>query len=426
MGIELKFMSQQVSGSTAIVEEEGAQYKGLRPAGGEVALPALTVDEDTYRHNRDTFFALLGAYGARIAPHAKTPMCPEIARDLISAGAWGATVANLQQAEIMLAAGVKTILIANQIGGIASARRLRRLADAYSGAKICCFADSTEAAGAFMEAFSGRDKAPLPVLVEVGAGRTGARTTSQAKEIIDIIMSAPSLTLAGVGTYEGAVTGETPERLDANMAALFALTAETFVLARQASPDEALLLSAGGSAHFDRVINALMPIAKADGNATLLLRSGAIFFSDHGIYRRGFEALDRRALLMLDGKPFIANERFKPAMRLWAEVISVPEPGLAIVGMGMRDVSFDQDQPLPLVLHRDGAALDDDLSSKAKVTKLNDQHAFLAIAGGCAMKIGDIVEFGISHPCTCFDRWRFFYVTDAAGRIAHRYSTYFH
>lgn len=419
-------MSQQVPGSTAGVEEEGALYKGLRPASGEVALPALTVDEDTYRHNRDTFFALLTAYGAEIAPHAKTPMCPEIAHDLIAAGAWGATVANLQQAEIMLAAGVKTILIANQIGGLASARRLRILADTYSEAEIFCFADSIEAAAALAEAFSESGKAPLPVLVEVGAGRTGARTASQAKQIIDAILSAPCLTLAGVGTYEGAVTGETPERLDANMAALFALAAETFILARQASPDKTLWMSAGGSAHFDRVIDALAPLVKADGNAALLLRSGAIFFSDHGIYRRGFEALDRRALLTLDGRPFIANERFKPAMRLWAEVISVPEPGLAIVGMGMRDVSFDQDQPLPLALHRDSAIADGDLSSKAKVTKLNDQHAFLTVTGDCGMKIGDVVEFGISHPCTCFDRWRSFYVIDSAGRIAHRYRTYFH
>ena len=43
------------------------------------------------------------------------------------------------------------------------------------------------------------------------------------------------------------------------------------------------------------------------------------------------------------------------------------------------------------------------------VTKLMDQHAFLS---GGGPRPGDLMAFGISHPCTTFDRWRLIHVVD--------------
>jgi len=40
------------------------------------------------------------AAGVAIAPHAKTPMAPDLARSLVEAGAWGATVADIRQATV--------------------------------------------------------------------------------------------------------------------------------------------------------------------------------------------------------------------------------------------------------------------------------------------------------------------------------------
>lgn len=420
--------------SSALRQASGAQPEsdaqsnmiGFKPADGLLPLPLLTVDLAVYRGNRDRFLALVAAHGAKVAPHAKTPMCPEIAIDLIEAGAWGATVADLFQAEVLLKAGVSSILIANQIGGLASARRLRVLADAFPKAEVICCVDSVQAAVNLVQAFQGREAAPLKVFVEVGAGRTGARTLGAAKDIIDIISASADVILAGVSTYEGSVSGETPEVLDANMAALFDLLTDSLAFIREKHPERPLTVSAGGSIHFDRVIAALAPVCDADGNATLLLRSGAIFFSDHGVYRRGFQAVDARNLLVSGGDVFKASEAFQPSMRIWAEVISVPEQGLAIVGMGMRDVSFDQDLPVALRLYRDGQLIEADLSASAAVGKLNDQHAFLSFGNGASLAIGDVIEFGISHPCTCFDRWRVFHGIDGSGRIQHIYRTFFH
>lgn len=420
--------------SSALREPSGNQPElnaqsdiiGSKPTDGSLALPLLTVDLDTYRSNRDRFLALTSAYGANVAPHAKTPMCPEIAIDLIDAGASGATAADLFQAEILLRSGVLNVLIANQIGGLAAAGRLRMLVDAFPQAEITCCADSAQAATNLVQSFKGRLGNSLKVFVEVGAGRTGARTKEAASKIIDILSTSSEIVLVGVSTYEGSVIGATPEKLDANMATLFDLVVETFALIRQAHPERALVVSAGGSVHFDRVIASLAPLCDTDGNATLLLRSGAIFFSDHGVYKRGFQSIDERRLLISDGVEFKASETFQPAMRIWAEVISVPEPGLAIVGMGMRDVSFDQDMPVALRLYRNGMPIEPNLAPSAKVTKLNDQHAFLSFEYAAGLAIGDVIEFGISHPCTCFDRWRIFYGLDASGRIERLYRTFFH
>ncbi|WP_113260218.1 alanine racemase [Agrobacterium cavarae] len=405
---------------------EQSDIIGSKPTDGSLALPLLTVDLDTYRSNRDRFLALISAFGANVAPHAKTPMCPEIAIDLIDAGASGATAADLFQAEILLRSGVQNVLIANQIGGLAAAGRLRMLVDAFPQAEITCCADSAQAATNLVQSFKGRLGNSLKVFVEVGAGRTGARTKEAASKIIDILSTSSEIVLVGVSTYEGSVIGATPEKLDANMATLFDLVVETFALIRQAHPERALIVSAGGSVHFDRVIAALVPLCDADGNATLLLRSGAIFFSDHGVYKRGFQSIDERGLLISDGVKFKASETFQPAMRIWAEVISVPEPGLAIVGMGMRDVSFDQDMPVALRVYRNGMPVEPNLAPSANVTKLNDQHAFLSFEYAAGLAIGDVIEFGISHPCTCFDRWRIFYGLDASGRIERLYRTFFH
>ena len=42
----------------------------------------------------------------------------------------------------------------------------------------------------------------------------------------------------------------------------------------------------------------------------------------------------------------IVETSFRPALRLWAEVLSVQSPELVICGVGLRDVSHDQGLPV--------------------------------------------------------------------------------
>jgi D-serine dehydratase len=89
----------------------------------------------------------------------------------------------------------------------------------------------------------------------------------------------------------------------------------------------------------------------------------------------------------------------------------------------MRDTSFDSGFPIPLRVHRDGVVVD--TKPGARLVKLNDQHAFLERGAGDDLRVGDVVEFGISHPCTCLDRYRVIFGVDANGRVKHAFPTWF-
>jgi len=399
--------------------------RNWRPADGTMSLPVLTLDESAFLHNRDLMFAFTRAAGAEIAPHAKTPMAPDLARSLIEGGSWGATVADIRQAAVMLRAGISRLILANEVGGSGGARRLAALLSNWPDAEFYVFADSISAAEALAAAWRESANAPpLRVLVEIGAGRAGARTREQAIAVAKSVhQSEGRLRLAGVGTYEGTATKETPEATEAAIDGLLKLAAKLLAEVRALAGSGPLLLSAGGSVFFDKVVAALKPEVDADRNATLVIRSGAIFFHDHGVYDRGLAALDARHGFAIGGEEQEARRAFKPALRVWAEVLSRPEPDLAICGMGKRDASFDEGLPTPLKVHRNGAALP--AAPKGRVVKLNDQHAFIALKEGDDFAVGDVVEFGISHPCTCLDRYRFIFGLDERGFVRNAFPTFF-
>ncbi len=158
-------------------------------------------------------------------------------------------------------------------------------------------------------------------------------------------------------------------------------------------------MSAGGSAWFDRVAARLAP---AD-LGRLILRSGASVTHDDGFYREKtpFNRVPAEG-------PLVA------AMQMWAQVISTPEPGLALVGMGKRDAPFDEG--LPIVLTP---------AAGLTVTKLNDHHTYLAVADGVEVAPGDLIRFGLSHPCTAVDKWREIPVVDDDNRVVDVLHTYF-
>ncbi len=397
---------------------------GWHPAEGLMQLPVLTLDEAAFEANRDLFLRFLGRRGVAVAPHAKTPMAPDLALSLVEAGAWGATVADVRQASVMLHAGIERLVLANEVGGPGGARRLATLVERWPAAEIHAFADSVAAVDALAAAWTGRPGLPpLRILPELGAGRAGARSLQTLEAVAEAVLATGGrLVLSGIAAYEASAGRATPEETRAAIDGLLEKVAVGLSLVRgRAGKDVPLMVSVGGSGWFDVVVDALAPAVRRDGNASLVVRSGAIFFHDHGLYDRTLRALDARGGFEEEGRP--AAEAFRPALRVWAEVLSSPEPGLAICGMGMRDVSFDQGFPTALRIHRDGVAL---RSNKLPaVFQLNDQHAFCRIADDADLRVGDVVEFGISHPCTCLDRYRALFGLDEAGRVRHVFQTFF-
>ena len=102
----------------------------------------------------------------------------------------------------------------------------------------------------------------------------------------------------------------------------------------------------------------------------------------------------------------------------------MPEPGLAILGLGRRDVSFDQGFPRPLRVRGADGSLSP-IEGRAEISALDDQHAYLRLDAGEAIGVGDVVRCGISHPCTALDKWRVLPVLDDEDRVVDAFATFF-
>jgi D-serine deaminase-like pyridoxal phosphate-dependent protein len=174
------------------------------------------------------------------------------------------------------------------------------------------------------------------------------------------------------------------------------------------------MITAGGSAWFDLVVEHLHDLA-----SLLVLRSGCYVTHDHGFY------VFQSPLVADPGDP--ANpDTLRPALTLWAHVQSTPEPAVAIVGFGHRDANDDIGSPRPLnLVRRDGSrqAVDG-----WRVDSMWDQHARLragapAVSG--ELHPGDVLEFGISHPCTALDKWRSVIEIDDDDAVLAAWETWF-
>jgi D-serine deaminase-like pyridoxal phosphate-dependent protein len=256
------------------------------------------------------------------------------------------------------------------------------------------------------------------VLVELGfdGGRTGCRTIPEAVHVASRVSSADSLTLSGVSGYEGTICQErSPEcvaRVTGFLDRLRELTS-TMIDAGSFEGTDRIVLSAGGSAFFDLVVDRLRGPWPSAANVGVVLRSGCYLTHDAGIYER-LSPLPSR-----DGA-----RGFQPAMELWSHVLSRPESELAILGFGKRDVSFDIDLPFPRVLRtRSGASVD--VGDGLEIRSMNDQHAYGHVRPGFALDVGDRVGLGICHPCTSFDKWRAIAVVDQEDRVVDAIATLF-
>jgi D-serine deaminase-like pyridoxal phosphate-dependent protein len=162
-----------------------------------------------------------------------------------------------------------------------------------------------------------------------------------------------------------------------------------------------VIVTVGGSAYFDQVAAALTKPWPDHLPVLPVLRSGAYISHDDGFYR-GISPLSR------------TERPFHSALRAWAQVTSKPQEDLALLTIGKRDASFDEGLPEPQVVRgRDGVERP---LTGAKITALNDQHAFLSI-GVDSPEVGDWVGLGLSHPCTVFDKWQLIPVVDGTTVI---------
>jgi len=390
--------------------------------GGAFTPPVMTLRRSALEHNVATMARYCRDRGVDLAPHGKTTMAARIFERQLAAGAWAMTVATPAQVAFCRSIGVPRVLLANELLDEVTIAWLARELESDRGFEFLCYVDSTEGVARLARGAAGRER-PFDVLVEVGfaGGRTGCRTVEQALEVARAAETVPGVRVVGVAGFEGGIGTElTPPVLaavDEFLGFLHATASELVAAGVVAGPDGRAILSAGGSVFFDRAAEILTRPLPGGAPSRCVLRSGCYATHDSGFYER-MSPFGRRAAL--------PGYTLLPALEVWAEILSTPEPRLALAGIGRRDVPFDLGLPVPLRL-RPARGGERTLPGAAgsRVDALNDQHAFVALAPGVEARPGDWMSFGISHPCTAMDKWRVLAEVDDEDRVVGLIDTTF-
>jgi D-serine dehydratase len=437
----------------------------LHAAG--LTYPLLSLRESALDSNLRAMAAYCASAGVDLAPHGKTGMSPELAARQLAHGAWGITVATIGQLRTYRGFGFPRLLLANELVDENGITWLAAELAADPRFEAYCYVDSLQQIDLFSRTFCGTTlDRPLPVLVEIGHenGRTGCRTDQQAAEVAKAAAASGVLRVAGVAGYEGSIKGG--DELGRVTAFSRRLRGLAEMVRSLGDPAAEFILTAGGSTYFDVVAHELT--SGDTSGLRVVLRSGAYLYFDHGIYAdRAPAKRGRPAAAPASGTApadpvspvstvsTVSVPELRPAIELWAQVLSRPEPGLALLCFGRRDAGFDAGLPVPLrAFARDADATDQDPTDRNpadrdatdqdatdqdpadrdatdqdatdwKITALDDQHAYLELDAQSPLAPGDLVCLGISHPCTTLDKWGAIPVVDDDGHIVDVVHTFF-
>ncbi len=355
------------------------------------------------------------------APHGKTTMSPQLFDLQLKGGAWGLTFATIYQLSVGLEVGLQRAIIANQVVAPADLDGLDALLARHAGLRVWFLIDSI-AQLRHIEAWAKvrKNQRVFDVLLEIGmrGQRTGVRTREEALTLAHAIHASSSATLGGIECYEG---GLTQCNTSHDVPAVAELVRRVLEIAKDCDtqgllPSDTPILSAGGSAIFDLIVP-LLQGAGLTRSFQGVLRSGCYVTHDHGHYKRLLKQVEQREGL---------SDSLQPALEVWAMVQSVPEPGLALLTCGRRDISYDLEMPTAERWAPRGTRSAQAAPFSWNISALNDQHAYLRFdpAQHCPA-VGDRVALGISHPCTTFDKWRWIPVVDDTWTLVGAIETRF-
>ncbi len=325
----------------------------------ELDTPALIVDLDALEANIRTMAAFFAGRTTALRPHAKTHKCPQVALKQIQAGAVGITCAKVTEAEVMVRAGIRNILIANQVVGAAKIDRLTDLAaDCDLTVAVDQAANVRELARACLT-----KQVSLNVLIEVeiGMGRCGVLPGAPVVALAAEIADEPSLEFAGLQAYEGHVvlTADPVERARLARAAFAPLGETCEMLDRAGFPVRTV--SGGGTGTYD-ITAGISPVNE--------IQAGSYVFMDttYGAIR----------------------PEFKAALTLLSTIVSRPVPNRLVADVGIKSIT--KEFGLPQILNVPGAT----------IRYLSEEHGVFDLANPDQVDLqpGARVSLQPSHCCT--------------------------
>jgi D-serine deaminase-like pyridoxal phosphate-dependent protein len=305
-----------------------------------IETPALVVDVDPFERNLARMAD--ATKGIRLRPHAKSHKCVTIAKAQLARGAVGICCQKTDEAAAFVDAGVRDVLVTNEV--IAPAK-MARLADLARGATIGVLVDALPAVAALSQAASHAGSViDVYVEVDVGAHRCGVAPGAPALALADAVVRAPGLRFRGMQAYHGAAQHlREPQARRKAIDEAAASARQTRELMAGAGIACELVTGAGtGTWQLER-----------DSGVCNELQPGSYVFMDAD-YGRNVMAP--------------SELRFEQSLYVLSSVISSPAPGRSIVDAGLKAFSFDSG--LPQVHERAGV----------EYVKASDEHGVLAVA----------------------------------------------
>ncbi len=321
--------------------------------------PALLLDLSALERNVDRMASTFKAAGVGWRPHTKAIKVPALAHKLIDAGALGITCAKVAEAEVMAAAGIRDILIANQVVGDLKIARLLALLPEADPIVAVDHADNVRALDRAARAADKRLR--VVVEVDIGMHRAGVQPGAAAVALAEQVAACPGLRFAGLMGWEGqAVAIADPTAKQREIERAVGLLTSTAERCRAAGlPVD--IVSCGGTGTYQ--FTARLP------GITELQAGGGIFCD---IYYHDVMHVDHEY-----------------ALTILATVTSRPTPTRIICDAGKKSMSCDAAMPRPLI--------------EAPVARmaLSAEHATIELAEGTsALQVGDKIEFVVGYSDT--------------------------
>jgi D-serine deaminase-like pyridoxal phosphate-dependent protein len=163
--------------------------------------PLLCLDGPAMDTNMRTMAQFIAARGKQWRPHMKCHKSPTIALKQLAAGAIGVTCGKVSEAEVMAAAGIRDLLIANMIVG---RPKLERVAALCHDADPIVACDHYAQVEPLAEACR-RNGVSCRVLIEINVGmdRVGIRPGRDTFDLAEAIDRLSGVEMVGLMGYEG-------------------------------------------------------------------------------------------------------------------------------------------------------------------------------------------------------------------------------
>jgi D-serine deaminase-like pyridoxal phosphate-dependent protein len=327
--------------------------------------PALLLDMDVFEANLTKLSEYCRENKTAFRPHSKAHKCPIISKRQISSGAVGICTAKTSEAEVMADSGIKNILITSPVITPYKIKRLMDIRKNTSGLMVVV--DTVKNVSDLSEAAK-RDNLKLDVLVDnnIGDDRTGVKPGKPAVDLTKKILKSDGLRFRGIQAYAGFIQQihGFHERRKRNMECMEKALESIHLIEKEGIHVE--IFTGGGTGTYN--INHNVP-------GFTDVQPGSYVFMD-------------AEYLAIGGKDSPENlfDDFKPSLTVLATAISQPLKGKITVDAGMK--AFATDGPNPVLKGITGISYE----------FMGDEHGGLTFENpSCEIKIGDKVEFIVSH-----------------------------